>query len=65
MTLEDIMTTAEAAERWGVDASTLKKACTGQRGYPPRFTTEECRKSGKIWLVTRAGMERLYGKEQP
>ena len=23
----------------------------------------EFRKSGKMWLVTRQGMERLYGKE--
>nr|WP_277301463.1 helix-turn-helix domain-containing protein [Veillonella montpellierensis] len=25
---------------------------------------EECQKSSKMWLVTRQGMERLYGKEK-
>ena len=27
------------------------------------FLEGEFRKSGKMWLVTRQGMERLYGKE--
>ena len=62
MTIDDVMTATEAAEIWGLNPSTLKKACTGQKGYPPRFTADECRKSENIWLVTRAGMERLYGK---
>nr|WP_302521003.1 helix-turn-helix domain-containing protein [uncultured Allisonella sp.] len=26
--------------------------------------TEECRKSGRDWLVTKQGMERLYGPEK-
>lgn len=60
--IEEVMTTAEAAERWSIPVVTIKQACSGQRGYPPRFTSEECRKSGHIWLVTRAGMERVYGK---
>ncbi len=62
--LVDVMTTAEAAERWGLSAITLKQACSGQKGLPPRFKEEEFRKSGRTWLVTRAGMERLYGKEK-
>lgn len=61
---EDVMTTAEAAERWGVSQTSVKHLCTGVQGRPPRLTNEECRKSGRTWLVTRAGMERLYGKEQ-
>ena len=61
---EDVMTTAEAAERWGVSQTSVKHLCTGVQGRPPRITNEECRKSGRTWLVTRAGMERLYGKEQ-
>lgn len=60
--IEKVMTTAEAAELWNIPVVTIKQACSGQRGYPPRFTSEECRKSGHIWLVTRAGMERVYGK---
>ena len=61
---EDVMTTAEAAERWGMSQTSVKHLCTGVQGRPPRLTNEECRKSGRTWLVTRAGMERLYGKEQ-
>lgn len=61
----DIMTTAEAGERWGIAQSSVKQLCTGAQGRPPRLIEgEEFRKSGRTWLVTKAGMERLYGKEK-
>lgn len=63
MKFEDVLTSAEAAERWGISPVTIKQACAGQRNTPPRFTKDECRKSKGTWLVTRYGMERLYGKE--
>lgn len=50
------MTAVEAAEQWGFEESTVKRAC--QQG---RFHPWEARKSGRVWLVTTAGMERLYG----
>lgn len=59
--LDDIMTTQEAAERWGVTADSLKQNCIGR--VKKGFLEGEFRKSGKMWLVTRQGMERLYGKE--
>lgn len=63
--IDEVMTTAEAAERWGISAITVKQACSGQKGLPPRFKEgEEFRKSGRTWLITKAGMERLYGKEK-
>lgn len=62
--LEEVMTASEAAELWGKATITIQQACSGYKKFPPRFTPEECRKSGKIWLVTRAGMERLYGKPE-
>ena len=62
--IDEVMTTSEAAARWGVSAITVKQACSGQKGFPPRFKEDEFRKSGRTWLVTRAGMERLYGKEK-
>ena len=65
MTLDDIMTTAEAAERWGIAQTSVKQLCTGAQGRPPRLTAEECKKSGRTWIVTRTGMERLYGQEKP
>lgn len=59
------MTTAEAAERWRISAITVKQACSGQKGLTPRFKEgEEFRKSGRTWLVTKAGMERMYGKKK-
>ena len=60
MKFEDVMTAAEAAERWKISPVTVKQACSGQRNTPPRFTQNECRKAKGTWLVTRQGMERLY-----
>lgn len=60
---EDIMTTQEAASRWGLSPISVKHLCTGIQGRPPRLNEAECRKSGNAWLVTRQGMERLYGIE--
>lgn len=59
--LDDIMTTQEAAERWNVTADALKQNCRGR--VKNGFKEGEFRKSGKNWLVTRQGMERLYGEE--
>jgi|GEM_PF-1210226 hypothetical protein len=61
MKFEDVMTAAEAAERWKISPVTVKQACSGQRNTPPRFTSEECRKAKGTWLVTKQGMERVYG----
>ena len=60
----DIMTVGEAAEKWAKSPISVKHLCTGIQGRTPRLTTEECRKSGNAWLVTKAGMERLYGPEK-
>lgn len=60
--LDGIMTTQEAAERWNVTAESLKQNYRGRVKYG--FLEGEFRKSKKIWLVTRQGMERLYGKER-
>jgi hypothetical protein len=61
---DEIMTTAEAAERWGKSNISVKHLCTGIQGRPPRLTADECRKSGGVWLVTKQGMTRLYGEEK-
>lgn len=60
--LDDIMTTQEAAERWNVTADSLKQNCRGR--VKNGFKEGEFKKSGKMWLVTRQGMERVYGKEK-
>lgn len=56
--IEKVMTFPEACKRWNLGESTLRKAARSGR-----FLENEARKSEKTWLVTRAGMERLYGKE--
>ena len=56
MLLDEVMTAAEAAEIWG------KSPGTGYKGNAPRFLPTEARKAGRIWLVTREGMNRLYGE---
>lgn len=63
MNLDDVMTTQEAGERWNVPADSIKQCCL-KRYAKKQFTDDEARKSGKNWLVTRQGMERLYGKEK-
>lgn len=62
MKLGDVMTTQEAGERWNVPADSIKQCCL-KRYANKQFTDDEARKSGKNWLVTRQGMERLYGEE--
>ncbi len=53
------MTTQEAGEIWNIPAERIKHVCLGRyRGFLPH----EARKSGKMWLVTREGMTRVYGK---
>ena len=56
--LKNVMTFPEACKRWNLGESTLRKAALSGR-----FLENEARKSEKTWLVTYAGMERLYGKE--
>lgn len=59
MKITDVFTLNEAAELWNVKKDTLKQICIGRfKG----FYEHEARKSGTMWLVTREGMERLYGK---
>lgn len=63
--LEEVMSVTEAAELWGLKPVSVRLACTGYSRSEPRFTKKEARKSGNTWLVTRAGMERLYGPLEP
>lgn len=58
--LKDIHAAAEAARLWGLDRDTVKKACREKR----LIEGTECKKSGGTWIVTREGMERLYGQQK-
>lgn len=59
--IDDVLTLPEAAEKWDMSIRTLQCAVAGQKGLPPRFRCDETRRSGRMWLVTCQGMERLYG----
>lgn len=62
--IDEVMALEEAAELWGKSTDSLRQACIERQGRPPRFKIgEEARRSKRIWLVTRAGMERLYGPQ--
>lgn len=56
--LDFVYTIAEAATLWGKGIDTVRDACNRPVA---RFREGECRKSGGTWIVTRGGMERLYG----
>lgn len=60
--IDEVMTTAEAAKRWGATQNALCQNCMGR--VKNGFREGEFRKSGRTWLVTRAGMERLYGEQK-
>nr|DAN33136.1 MAG TPA: hypothetical protein [Caudoviricetes sp.] len=63
--LDEVMTLEEAAERWGKSTDSLRQACVSRHGKPPRFEIGvEAKQSKRIWLVTREGMERVYGGEK-
>jgi hypothetical protein len=58
--LFDILTLQEAGELWNKDDSTLRRVIAG-----PQFVENtDYRKSGKVYLVRRAAMERVYGAIQ-
>lgn len=53
--LQNVFTVSEAAEKWGIDEGTIRKAIKSNRFI-------EYRKSGRITLVTKAGMIRVFGE---
>ncbi len=58
--LDNVYTFSEAAQKWGLcDGSVLRNAV--RQG---RFKEGEYRQSGSVWLITREGMERVYGKQK-
>ncbi|MHB8156813.1 MAG: helix-turn-helix domain-containing protein [Desulfocucumaceae bacterium] len=57
--LNRVLTLNEAAIRWKLaDGATIRKAIERKR-----FMGHEIRKSGSIWLISKDGMERVFGLE--
>lgn len=59
--LRVIYTTAEAADLWGRSAGYVRASAGGAGHMAARMHEEERRKSGRVWLVTREAMERVFG----
>lgn len=60
MSLENIYTLEEACQKWGIKYVTLKQRF--YRGVETILTEgKDYKRSGKIYLVTREGMIKLYG----
>ena len=62
--IDEVMTASEAAQRWGLAKVTVRQACSGYVKSAPRFTKEEARQSGSTWLITVAGMNRVFGEQK-
>lgn len=65
--IEKVITTKEAATRWGLSQNKVQNACAGNKANPNvkiLFNTDEARQSGSTWLVTLKGMERVFGVEK-
>ena len=55
----DVMTVTEAAEEWEITEGAIRKAISSKRF----IAGIDYRKAGRITLITREAMERVYGKE--
>lgn len=55
--ISEIYTFSEAAEIWGIDPSTLRHRVNSTN----LISDFDYKKSGKVWLITKSAMERLYG----
>lgn len=56
--LSGIYTFAEAAEKWGLNGSTLRRLTKTSKA----IEGIDYKKSGKVWLVTDNCMRRIYGE---
>lgn len=56
--LDQVLTSSEACALWNMNESTLRRAFTTA---DKRFHTTDYRKSGKVWIVKKTAMVRVYG----
>ena len=57
--LDSVLSLQEAAELYGKDDSTLRKAIADGR-----FSPNEYRKTGRNYIITKSALERVYGKPE-
>lgn len=58
MALNEWMAFGEATEKWGLGESTLRSTVKSNR----LIESVDYKKSGKVWLITKGAMLRLYGE---
>lgn len=58
--INEVMTFAEATKLWGLSESTLRSSTRTKK----LIEGVDFRKSGKVWLITREAMIRVYGNLQ-
>lgn len=54
---KNIMSSAQACQKWGIDNSTLRKRID-------QFPKGTIRKFGKTWVVTSEGMNCVFGEKR-
>lgn len=58
--INDVLTFAELAEKWGLSMGTLRMRLS--KGYMGDLIEGvDYKKSGKVWLITKEAMIKLYG----
>jgi len=57
--INEVLTGPEAAAEWGLAESTVRNAAAAGK-----FESYEARRAGKNWLITRDGMQRVFGPER-
>jgi len=55
----DVLSCPEAARAWEISETKVKRYC--QDG---KFLPDEARQTGKYWIITRQGMERVFGQNK-
>ncbi len=60
-----VFSTVEAASIWNRDSGSVRSAAGGAGHAAARMQGGDCRKSGRIWLVRREAMNRLFGQAIP
>ena len=55
----DVLSCPEAAKAWGISETKVKRYC-GEG----KFLPNEARQTGKYWIITRQGMERVFGQNK-
>lgn len=56
--LDEVMAFSEASETWGLGESTLRSTVRTNK----LAEGVDYRKSGKVWLITKEAMQRVYGE---